>query len=231
MGFVGNALNPAAKVDAKMTDLSPDVTIFRRFRLRYVVLGFAAIALVAFVLFVHPFLAVTKRVNADVLVVEGWIPDYMFPAAAREFRDGHYAIMLVSGLQPDPADHSGASPDFAHAATELKKAGVPAQQLIECPAPFARWLRTSKTARAVRLKTDQAGLNYHGVNVITAGPHARETWVAYEHAFGKKAPVGIISVPKTNYPANRWWLNRQGLVWVPKDFVAWLKEVIFGLRS
>jgi hypothetical protein len=44
-------------------------------------------------------------------------------------------------------------------------------------------------------------------------------------------PVGIISIPKNNYPASRWWLSRQGLIWVPKDFLAWLKEVIFGLRS
>jgi hypothetical protein len=218
-------------MDSNMTNLSRDNKRRQRFRFRYVVLGLAAVALVAFVLFVHPFLAVTQRVDADVLVVEGWIPDYMFPAAAREFRDGHYAFMLVSGLQNDPADQSGGSPDFAHAATELKRLGVPAQQLIECPAPFARWLRTSKTARAVRLKADQAVPHYHGVNVVTAGPHARETWVAYQHIFESAVPVGIISIPKNNYPPNRWWLSRQGLIWVPKDFLAWLKEVIFGLRS
>jgi len=214
----------------KINPATRDTSHRRRKRI-YAVLGFAALLLVLFILFVHPFLAVTRRVDADILVVEGWIPDYMFPAVAREFREKPYRFLLVSGLQNDPEATSGTDPDFAHAAAELKKLGVPAQEVIECPAPFVRWLRTSKTARAVRAKADTLKLGEKGVNVITAGPHARETWVAYEHAFGKVVPVGIISVPKIDYPANRWWLSRRGLIWVPKDFVAWVKEVLFGLRS
>lgn len=181
-----------------------------------------------FVLFAHPFLAVTQRVNADVLVVEGWIPDYMLPPAAKEFRSGKYSILLVSGLQ---VDSTAVQSDALRTAARLEELGVSPHDILPCPAPFATWLRTSKTARAVRNKVNELGLKPSGVNVLTAGPHARETWVAYEHAFGDKMPVGIISIPKTNYPPNRWWLSRQGLIWVPKDFIAWLKEVVFGPRS
>jgi len=138
----------------------------------------------------------------------------------------------VSGLQIDPQE-SGVDPvsDADRAASRLAALGVPSSAIVACPAPFARWLRTSKTARAVRAKVDGFKVHPRGLNVITAGPHARETWVAYQHAFGDQTPVGIISIPKADYPADRWWLSRQGLIWVPKDFIAWLKEVIFGLRS
>ncbi len=202
-----------------------------RWKRTYVFLALAALSLGLFAAFVHPFLAITRRVDADVMVVEGWIPDYMFPAAAREFHERPYRLVLVSGMQNGPADPSDTAPYFAHAAAELKKAGVPANQIVECPAPFAKWLRTSKTARAVRAKAESLNPPPRGVNVVTAGPHARETWVAYDHAFGKDFPVGIVSVPKTDYPANRWWLSKRGLIWVTKDFAAWLKEVVFGLRS
>lgn len=205
-------------------------TSSRQYRGRlYIVLPLATL-LILFAALVHPFLSVTHRVDADVLVVEGWIPNYMFPAAAREFREHPYTRVLVSGLQNEPGDTSGIAPDFARAAIELKKAGVPENQIVECPAPFATWLRTSKTAQAVRAQADRLIPPPRSVNIVTAGPHARETWVAYQHAFGKKIPVGIVSIPKADYPANRWWLSKRGLIWVPKDFIAWLKEVIFGLR-
>ena len=197
-----------------------------------ITLVLCAAALISFMLFAHPFLAVTQRVDADLLVVEGWIPDYMLLPAAKEFQQGRYSLFLVSGLQNDPETHPTAPmPDTLRTVSRLEAFGVPRAVLLPCPAPFARWLRTSKTAIAVRDKIAERGLKPRGINVITAGPHARETWVAYQHAFGDKTPVGVISIPKNNYPANRWWLSRQGLIWVPKDFVAWLKEVVFGLRS
>jgi hypothetical protein len=187
---------------------------------------------VPFALFVHPFLAITKRVDADVLVVEGWIPAYMMPSVADEFRRGNYSRVLVSGLQDDPStDPSGANSDALRTTLRLAEAGVPRTVLVPCPTPFARWQRTAKTARAVREKTAELNFKPTGINVVTAGPHARETWVAYQHAFGRTAPVGIISIPKTSYPAERWWTSRQGLVWVPKDFLGWLKEVVLGRRA
>ena len=199
---------------------------------RWITLGLFTIMLVSFLLFAHPFLAVTQRVDADVLVVEGWIPEYMLPPAVVEFHQGKYTLFLVSGLENDPKEDQARSlPDATRAAYRLEQLGVPHGALVPCRAPFANWLRTSKTARAVRDKINELGFKPKGINVITAGPHARETWVAYRHIFGDEMPVGIISMPKNNYPADRWWMSWQGLFWVPKDFIAWLKEEIFGLRS
>jgi hypothetical protein len=203
----------------------------RSSRSKWIGLGVLGAAVITFILFAHPFLAVTKRVDADLLVVEGWIPGYMLGPAAEEFHRGKYTHFLVSGLENDPADRHASDPDALRTTARLEALGVPRNALVACPAPFARWMRTSKTAHAVRDKVVERGLKPTGVNVITAGPHARETWVAYEHAFGDSMPVGIISIPKNNYPADRWWTSRQGLVWVPKDFIAWLKEVLIGRRA
>ena len=198
----------------------------------YAIVAVVAVGFFPFILFVHPFLAITRKVDADILIMEGWIPEYMAAPAAQEFRNGHYTLLMISGLENDP--DLGPPTELSDArktAGRLQKLGIPPEAIVPCPAPFARWLRTSKTAQAVKSRIAELGLQPKGINVVTAGPHARETWVAYQHIFGSKMPVGIISIPKNSYPANRWWLSRQGLIWVPKDFVAWLKEVVFGLRS
>src|SRR6267143_6115758 len=46
---------------------------------------------------VHPFLAVTDRVDTDVLVVEGWMQRYALIAATEEFKKGAYQRVLTTG--------------------------------------------------------------------------------------------------------------------------------------
>lgn len=198
----------------------------------YIPLGLGLVAFVSYLLFAHPFLAVTKRVQADILVVEGWIPAYMMPPTASEFTTGKYTLLLVSGIQNDPAAKQADSLSEAQkTAARLVDLGIPAGSIMPCPAPFTTWMRTASSARAVREKIASLNLAPKGINVVTAGPHARETWVAYQHAFGATTPIGIISIPKNNYPADRWWLTSQGWLWVTKDFIAWIKESLIGKRA
>ena len=46
---------------------------------------------------IHPFLAVTHRVNTNVLVVEGWIPRYAIRGGAEEFKTGSYQRIFTTG--------------------------------------------------------------------------------------------------------------------------------------
>lgn len=45
----------------------------------------------------HSFLAKNAPVVADVLVVEGWIPDYAIEAAMTEFQNGSYRTLIAVG--------------------------------------------------------------------------------------------------------------------------------------
>jgi hypothetical protein len=46
---------------------------------------------------VYPFLAITHRVNANILVVEGWIHEYAIRSAVDEFRSGSYEQVFTTG--------------------------------------------------------------------------------------------------------------------------------------
>ena len=188
--------------------------------------------LVVFAAFVHPLLAVTSRVDADVLVVEGWVDDDILAAAAREFRQGNYGLIVTAGLEFEAgADRSGKGSYAAQAAAKLAALGTPKTCLISCPTPFVSWHRTSNSARAVREMLRARGVRPHGVNVLTAGPHGRETWVAYRRMLDGFGPVGVISVPNTSYDATWWWASAEGRRWVFKNIVGWPKEVLLGERS
>ena len=60
-------------------------------------LSFGAAA-VAGVLGIGPFLAVTDSVPGGVMVVEGWVPDYIVEAAVAEFKQNHYDRLFVTGV-------------------------------------------------------------------------------------------------------------------------------------
>jgi hypothetical protein len=75
---------------------------------------------------IHPFLAVTHRVNTNVLVVEGWIQRYAIRGGTEEFKNGSYERIFTTG-GPENAK-GGDTNDYntlaSVAAEGLKKFGI-----------------------------------------------------------------------------------------------------------
>jgi hypothetical protein len=170
-------------------------------------------------------------VPAEVLVVEGWIFDYGLDAAAVEFRQGHYAFVAISGVRFAADEISDPDDSYARRAAEaLTARGIPSASIVVCPAPATGWNRTSSSARAVRDHLAARHIACTGMNVLTIGPHARQTWLAYRRIMGPNLRVGIITVPKQGVDTDRWWASAHGIAMVLKDFAGWLKEWLFGYR-
>lgn len=187
---------------------------------------------IAFLLWIHPFLAITRPVDARVLVVEGWVPDYVLDAAAHEFRTGHYSWLFVSGLPFEPGE-----PDYAlgsnakRCVRHLIHEGLDPKSVVAAPSVSTSWNRTSAMARAVADQIRARGLGNDGVNIVTLGPHARQTLLAYHRMLGPAVRVGVISIPKDDYVASHWWTSAAGIRKTLKDFAGWVKELIAGSRS
>jgi hypothetical protein len=188
--------------------------------------------LVLFVWFVHPFLAINRPVKADTLVIEGWVPDYVVAEAADEFRSGGYRKIFVSGLVFDKNDrHFPDKSDAVIVTRFLLANGIVPTVVEDCAVSAPSFNRTSHMARAVREKMKSTNYVPRGVNVVTLGPHARQTLIAYKRMLGSVTPVGVLSYPKNDYNPNRWWASAAGIKKTTKDFAGWFKEVAFGLRS
>jgi uncharacterized SAM-binding protein YcdF (DUF218 family) len=173
---------------------------------------------------VYPFLAITQRVDANTLVVEGWINEYAIRTAVKEFRGNRYQRVFTTG---GPVGGTGGYiNDFMTSASVgadlLKKSGLPHDRLQMVPSRVMDRDRTYASAVALRNWFRAHDIAASGINVITEDLHARRTRLLFQKAFGKDVQVGIIAVANVDYPANRWWHYSQGLKDVVSEFAAYL---------
>jgi uncharacterized SAM-binding protein YcdF (DUF218 family) len=173
---------------------------------------------------VYPFLAITHRVNANILVVEGWIHEYAIRAAVKEFQSNHYQRVFTTG--GPVGGNGGYINDFYTSASVgadlLKKCGLPEERLQMVPSRVMDRDRTYGSAVALRNWLRDHNMAVSSIDVVTEDLHARRTRLLFQKAFGKDVQIGIVAVPNVDYPANRWWQYSQGLKDVVSEFAAYL---------
>jgi uncharacterized SAM-binding protein YcdF (DUF218 family) len=178
---------------------------------------------------VYPFLAITHRVNANILVVEGWIHEYAIRSAVKEFQSNHYQRVFSTG---GPVGGTGGYiNDFMTSASVgadlLKKCGLPDERLEMVPSRVMDRDRTYGSAIALRNWFRDHNMVVSGIDVVTEDVHARRTRLLFQKALGKNVQVGIIAVANVDYPADRWWHYSQGLKDVVSEFAAYLYARLF----
>ena len=185
------------------------------------------------VLNIHPFLAVTHRVNTNTLVVEGWIPRYSIREAVEEFKTGSYQCIFTTG---GPVEGSGGyTNDYNTSASvgadSLKKFGVPDDLVQMVPSREIARERTYSSAVALRDWFREHNTPVHSVNVLTEGVHARRTLFLYQKALGKNVAVGVIAVSNPNYDPTRWWRYSDGVREVIGESIAYIYARFFFYPS
>jgi uncharacterized SAM-binding protein YcdF (DUF218 family) len=160
----------------------------------------------------HPFLAVTDPVPDGMLVVEGWVPDYMLEAAIAEFRQNHYAKLFVTGT---PLEHGAPLSEYTNyaglGAASLVKLGMSTNDVQAVPTGLTQRDRTYATALSLKhWWREHDGLPTK-VNLITSGPHARRSRLLFQKALGKGVAVGVIALEARDYDERHWWHYSQGV--------------------
>jgi hypothetical protein len=182
------------------------------------------LAFYVFLFRIYPFLAVTHRVDTNVLVVEGWIHEYAIRAALKEFQSNHYQRVFTTG---GPVEGTGGYiNDYNTAASVgadlLRKNGLPNESLQMVPSRVMDRDRTYASAVALRTWFREHNLTVRGVNVLTEDVHARRTCLLFQKALGHNVAVGVISVPNPDYDANHWWRYSEGVKDVVAENVAYI---------
>jgi uncharacterized SAM-binding protein YcdF (DUF218 family) len=185
----------------------------------------SAVLLVGALVFkgVYPFLAITHRANANILVVEGWIHEYGIRAAVKEFRSNHYEHVFATG---GPVVGSGGYiNDFYTSASVgadlLKKCGLPDQRVQMVPSRVMDRDRTYGSAVALRNWFRDHNIAVSRIDVVTEDLHARRTRLLFQKALGDKVAVGVIAIPNPDYDAKRWWRYSAGLKEVVSEAAAY----------
>jgi uncharacterized SAM-binding protein YcdF (DUF218 family) len=189
----------------------------------------ALLIAVLLVLNIQSFLAKTQRVNASVLVVEGWIHEYAIRSAVMEFQTNHYEQIYTTGGPIVGSD--GFTNDFNTSASVcaelLKKIGVPDEFIQMVPSHISGRDRTYSSAVALRDWFREHNVAVRSINVLTEDAHARRTQLLFQKAFGSDVAVGIISVPDPDYDAKHWWRTSEGVREVLGESIAYVYARIF----
>jgi uncharacterized SAM-binding protein YcdF (DUF218 family) len=176
-----------------------------------VALSVTALALVG-TLGIGPFLAVTDSVPGGVLVIEGWVPDYMLEAAIAEFKRDHYARLFVTGIPLDQGAPLSEYKNYANiGAATLVKLGMSTNEVQAVPTDATRRDRTYAMALSLKHWLRDHDMAPKKVNLMTGGPHARRSRLTFEKALGKGVTVGVIAIPANDYDEQRWWHSSQGV--------------------
>lgn len=178
---------------------------------------------------IYPFLAENHRINANVLVVEGWIHEYAIRAAVKEFRTGAYEAVVATG---GPVEGSGGyTNDFNTSASVgadlLKKNGLPTGVLFMAPSRVMDRDRTYASGVALRRWLASQNVNVRGINIVTENTHARRSRLLFKKALGGKINVGIIAVDNPDYDPKRWWSYSAGVKDVVSEGFSYLYAVFF----
>ena len=189
--------------------------------------GWAVVVLIAgvwFILAVHDFLAISDPVQANVLVVEGWVwESAAMQEVAEELNRGKYDIVVtVSVLTGDEESESMQENDAAHAAEQLRKLGVDDRAIEALAVPNIDRHRTYTSALAVKHWLVDSRIHAIGINVFTLGAHARKSLILFKRAFGEGVPVGVIAGKEDRYDPRRWWLSARGITTVLRKSVGYL---------
>jgi len=188
------------------------------------------LALVLTIVFgAYPFLAVTKRVPANVLVVEGWVHSYAIDASIAEFNNHHYRQIFTTG--GPVVGKGGYINDYQTSASVgadlLKKTGVPAELVQMVPSHIIGRDRTYSSAIALRDWFRKHDLQVQSINIVTEGAHARRTRLLFEKALGPDIRVGVISVPSPDYDTRHWWYYSEGAEEIVQEGIGYLYAKLF----
>jgi hypothetical protein len=176
---------------------------------------------------IHPFLAPDLPVASDILVVEGWVPDYALKRGLDLSVEQKSRYLLLAGgtvkseVNPEPGD------TYANMAMKrLKRIGGDLPHVHPVPSPELTAEperdRTYASALAVKKWLTDQGVSVSSINVLTMGTHARRSRLLFQEAFGPEVAIGVIAVQDREYDPGLWWRYSEGVKEVLSEGAAYL---------
>ena len=182
-----------------------------------------SLVMVSIIFFSHQFLAPTKSVKGDVLVVEGWLPDYALLEVKERFEKEEYRLLVTTGGRIGTGYHLSEYKTWASlTAARLKKLGIPPEKIMSTSeSVINKKDRTYYSVLALNEKIKKDNLLIKSMDVVSLGVHARRTWFLYKKVFAPVS-IGIIAIQPQSYDPLKWWLYSAGVRGVMSEMIAYL---------
>jgi hypothetical protein len=179
---------------------------------------------------IHPFLAKNAPINADVLVVEGWLPDYALKAAINEFEQRPYKTLVTIGGSIPRGFYLSEYKTFAELAGatlialnfDPEKLVVIADNIAPLSPKLSAANRTHDSATELQAWFASSSTEVTSMNLLTLGTHARRSWILFKKVLEPQTRVGIISAQPLHYDPEQWWTSSEGNRTIIAELLAYL---------
>ena len=156
-------------------------------------------------------LAPVHREQTGILVLEGWVSDYLFRDVISEFKTGHYTLLITTGTPLENGDFLAAYHNTAEiAGRSLIKLGFDSTKLVMVATDEYRNERTYNSAVRLKQWLRANHPEIRAINVMTMGVHGARSQLLFQKALGDAVRVGIISVANSYYGPDSWWKTSKG---------------------
>jgi len=159
--------------------------------------GHLLIVLVIFLFFIigacniYNLLAPVEREKADVLVLEGFISDYLLQDAINEFQTNKYKLLITTGTPLIYGELLAPYKNTANVAgMSLLKLGFDSTKLVMVGSNEIRNDRTYNSAVALREWLKKNRPQTKSLNLMTMGVHGARSQLLFQEAMGDTIKVG-----------------------------------------
>ena len=175
------------------------------------------------------FLSENDSIPSNLLVVEGFLPDYTLRNMMTEFYDGGYDKLLITG---QPIGQGYYITDYSTSAqlmrASLIEMGMDSTLIHTISIPNTVYRdRTYATGLLLSHWLDTTHAQLNRINVYTLGCHARRSKMLFQKAVGKNIQIGIIAGEDRSYDQVKWWKSSQGFRTVLNESIAYLYVNLF----
>lgn len=198
------------------TRLSPEASLL--------LLVLLAILFVTLMRGLNLYLTQTVKLESKLLVVEGFLPDYVLPTMIQEFHEGEYETLLIIGKPIGQGQYiKGVFTEADLIEQSLIKMGFDSTKIVNVAIPTTVFRdRTYNTGLLLYNYLTEYKLNYKEVNVYTYGCHSRRSKILYQKAVGNDVKIGIIAAVDRSYDPKKWWKTSKGFRTVLNETLAYL---------
>ena len=156
-------------------------------------------------------LAPVQREKTNILVLEGFVNDYVLYDAMKEFKSNNYKLLIVTGAPLEYGDLLASCRNTARVAgMSLLRLGFDSTKLVMIGTDDIRNERTYNSAVRLRQWLVANRPDITAVNLMTMGVHGGRSRMLFRKALGDSVKVGIISVPNFYYGPDSWWKSSKG---------------------
>lgn len=164
-----------------------------------------------FGLSIYPFLRVSQPIDAEVMVVEGWVRDEVIEGAIAEFQAKNYRLMITTGDELGRGKYLSEYDTFAEVAAATAIAlGLDSKQVVAVPNINVALNRTAASAEAVKQWLMASELKVSAINLYSYDVHTRRSWLVFRRILEPEIKVGAIAFPSYYY-GRSWWQTSQGV--------------------